>query len=244
MIIHSGDGTGNATITMSQYGNTLNMINDGATSLTVTVGSIPIVVKMLEQFNGDFALFNSFTIAATGNWRFVVEYVADSEEEVSTNTIIPEILRRVRERITDLDVVEFTNTELVGYVNDAIDWLGLQRIQAGDPEMVEELTVSEGDKLPFYYHSLCGIFPVVITGSVFSIMGSTTAVIRYFATKPHVHYVAASNYYSPLHSPFKPAYDTLLIQRTAILALNRNADDISQDEKLLAQQAAGGVQHA
>ena len=242
MIIYSGSGTGNYTITLPQYGNSLNMINDGASALTVTVGAIPITVNGLEQFNGEFAPFNSLTIVATGAWRFVVEDDGTSTGTTSTNTTIANLLWRVRERITDTDVIEFENIELVGYLNDAIDWLSLQLIQSRAPEMVTNLTIAEGATVPLTYHSLCGIYPVEITGNVCSILdGSTSVPIRYFATKSHVSYISESGYFNPMYSPFKPAYDTMLIQRTAILALNRNADDVSQDEKILTQQAAGGA---
>lgn len=246
MIIYSDSGIGNATITLPQHGNKLNMINDDSNALTVTVGAIPIVVKGLEQFNGDFVPFNTLTIAATGAWRFVVEEDGTIPGYESSNTTIADLLWRVRERITDTNLNgadnEFTNTELVGYLNDAIDWLSLSLIQAKDPEMIQEITIADSDTIPLNYHSLCGIFPVTITGNVFNILdGSASVSIRYFSTKNHINYVAAAGYYDPMYSPYKPVHDTLLIQRTAILALNRNADDISQDEKILAQQVAGGV---
>jgi hypothetical protein len=217
------------------------MINDGAASLTVTVGSIPIVVKGLEQFNGKFVPFNTLSIVASGAWRFVVEDDGTSTGSASSNTTIANLLWRVRERITDTDVIEFENIELVGYLNDAIDWLSLQLVQANDPEAVIEATISDGTTVPATYHSLCGIFPVKITGNIFKILdGSATLDIRYFAVKSHISFVSASTSYDPMYSPFKPSYDTFLIQKTAIFALNRNADSTTQDEKILAQQFAGG----
>lgn len=249
MIIYSHSGEGNATIALPQYANKLNMINDGAAALVVTAGGIAITIRGLEQFNGGFVPFNSVAVTASGLWRFVAEDDGTVPGYESSHTTIADILWRVRERITDTDLngvdTDFTNTELVGYLNDAIDWLSLQLIQAKNPEMVKEMMVTEGCIVPINFDSFCGLFPVALTGNRFNILdGSPSVAIRYFAVKNHVKYVASSEHYEPMYSPFKPAYDTLLIQRTAILALNRNADDVSQDEKILAQQTAGGVVNA
>ena len=244
MIIYGGSGNGNSTIALPQSGTKLNMINDSATPLIVTVGAIPATVLGLEQFNGEFVSFNTLTVAASGPWRFVVEDSEDGSGLSLSYTLIAEIMRRIRQRIADEDVIEYDNQTLVGYLNDAIDWFSLQLIQAKDPEMIKETTIADGSDIPPGYYATCGIFPIRIVGSNIRIMdGSDSVEIRYFATKPHIQYVAETLAYVPAYSPFKPIYDTILIQKAAILARNTDEFDISQDEKLLAQslQAIGVI---
>lgn len=240
MIIYSSSGTGNATIALPQYGDKLDIINDGASPLTVTVGAIPVVVRGLEQFNGDFVPFNAITIASTGPWRFVVELEGDGIGGDSGTTRIADLVERVRQYISDKEAAAFENVELVGYLNDAIGWLSVQLIAVKDPEMMKEIVVDEdGIPVPGDFQKACGVFPVEVTGSRLRVMRGIGAVsFQYFATKSPIRYVAESNYFEPMYSPFKEVYDTILIQKTAILALNQNEFDVSQDERLLAQSLA------
>lgn len=244
MIIYSGNGTGNSTITLPQYATKLNMINDGITPLTVTVGAIPVTVLGLEQFNGDFVSFNTLVVTASGSWRFVAEDGGGGNSSSLSFTQIADIMRRIRSQISDSDEDEYDNQTLVGYLNDAIDWFSLQLIQAKDPEMIKEISLADGDDIPTGYYSTCGMFPIEITGTkVHIIDGSSTVSLRYFVTKPHVMYIAETKAYVPLYSPFKSIYDTILIQKAAILAMNKNEYDVTQDEKLLAEslQAIGVI---
>jgi len=240
MIIYSSSGTGSATIDLPQYGDKLNIINDDATQLTVTVGAIPVVVRGLEQFNGDFVPFNTVVVAASGPWRFVVELVGEGIGADSGTTRIPELLERVRQYISDKEAAAFENVELVGYLNDAIGWLSSQLIAVKDPEMIKEIAVDEtGIPVPGDFQKACGVFPVEVTGSRLRVMkGIGTVSFQYFAIKSPIRYIAESNYFEPMYSPFKEVYDTILIQKTAILALNQNEFDVSQDERLLAQSLA------
>lgn len=242
MIISSNSGTGNHTKTLQQYATHLNIINDGPTELTVTVSGQVVTVMGLEQFEGDFAPFNTLSINASGPWRYVIEA---SEELIGDSSATPngEIIKRVRDLISDKDEIEYETSELVWFLNDAIDWMSLQLIQNGDTEMTKEIVVTENMNVPQDHIKPCGIFPLRSTGKVFRILdGSESMDYQYFASRPHIISID-DGIYLPAYSPFKPAYDSVLIQKTAILALNRNEYDVKQDEALLAQslQAIGVI---
>ncbi|TCL39952.1 hypothetical protein EV210_101150 [Anaerospora hongkongensis] len=242
MIISSNSGTGNHTKALQQYATRVNIINDGATELTVSVNGQIIKVLGLEQFEGNFSPFNLISIIATGPWRYVIEA---SETFIGDTTATPngEIIKRIRALISDKDGIEFETSDLVGFLNNAIDWLSLQLIQNGDKEMMKEIIITDGMNIPNDFIKACGLYPIKRNGNTFRILDDSEAFeFQYFANRSHIT-VNEVDVYLPTYSVFKPIYDGVLIQKTAIIALNRDEYDITQDEALLAQslQAIGVI---
>jgi hypothetical protein len=242
MIISSNSGTGNHTKMLQQYATHINVINDAPSELTVTVSGQVVTVLGLEQFEGDFAPFITLSISASGPWRYVIEA---SESLIGDSSATPngEIIKRIRELISDKDGIEFETSAVVGFLNSAIAWLSLQLIQNNNVEMIKEIVITDGANVPNDYIKPCGLYPVKKTGNTFRFLDdSETLEFQYFANRPYIT-VNEADVFLPTYSVFKPIYDAVLIQKTAILALNRDEYDITQDEALLAQslQAIGVI---
>ena len=78
---------------------------------------------------------------------------------------VTQFLALVRPRIGDVAKVTYDDNELLGYLNDAIIQLSLERINAKDPQMVAEATVVPGTTvIPDGSTSFAGQYPVYFSG--------------------------------------------------------------------------------
>ena len=100
-----------------------------------------------------------------------------------------EFLAIFRPRIGDAGKVAYDDDELLGYVNDAIEQLSLERIAAKDTTMVTEEKITPGTSaVPDGFVNFAGQFPVYFAGGkIVSLDDSVTErTIRYFAVKPRL----------------------------------------------------------
>lgn len=100
-----------------------------------------------------------------------------------------QFLAIVRPRIGDTAKATFDDTELLEYLNDAIEQLSAERIAAKDPQMIVQASVTPGTTtVPSGFQSFAGQFPLYLVGNVITALdGTTTArIVRYFAVKPRL----------------------------------------------------------
>lgn len=160
---------------------------------------------------------------------------------------VADIVIRVRQRVGDMAKTKFSDEELLGYLNDAINFLSAELISLRDAEMVKVFTVVHGETgtaVPADYFSFVGEYPIYFesddAGSTKVYPLDSSAVsdikVRYFAYKPKVD---AMDDTIPFNNVL---YYTILSQFTAMYALNRNTaggQDAQLFDQIRAQIRAG-----
>ena len=103
--------------------------------------------------------------------------------------MVNDFLKLVAIRLGDEARVTYSNKELIAALNDGITQLSLERITAGDPLMIREISVTPGTTtVPSGLVRFVGqesVYP--FNGEFMSLDGTITArTVRYFGVKPHV----------------------------------------------------------
>lgn len=100
-----------------------------------------------------------------------------------------QFLAILRPRIGDSGKATYDDDELLGYLNDAIEQLSVERITAKDPVMITEAKITPGTTaVPDGFVCFAGQFPVYFAGGkIVSLDGETKErTVRYFAVKPRL----------------------------------------------------------
>ena len=133
----------------------------------------------------------------------------------------------LRPRLGDAGKLTYDDDELLGYLNDAVEQLSLERITAKDPIMIVEKEITPGtDAIPDGFISFAGQFPVYFAGGkIMSLDGETgKRTVRYFAVKPRLASVEGS-------LPFgDEAVHTLLNYALTAAAARTGADASTEGE--------------
>jgi hypothetical protein len=139
---------------------------------------------------------------------------------------VEELLISVRRRIRDEHKIEYQDSELIDYINDAINLVSNTAIASKDPLMIKEITVTGSIGVPEFFVKLAGVYPVSIFNGIINLLNpAETIVCKYYAAKNNIASLSDE-------IPFDGANCSLVGQLTAIYALNRNQYDVSQDERL------------
>lgn len=65
--------TGNQTFTYSKPMNHIQVINDGAAAMTLSIGGMPVPIRATDaSFEADVNPFTSVTVTTTGSYRISV----------------------------------------------------------------------------------------------------------------------------------------------------------------------------
>lgn len=147
-----------------------------------------------------------------------------------------EFLALIRPRIGDSAKTTYDDNELLGYLNDAIIQLSMERIIAKDPQMIIEEEVTPGTTtIPARFQSFAGQFPVYFSdGKIMSLDGTATPLrVRYFATKERL---SATNGTIPFGDESIPA----LANAVVVMASARVGAD-AQTEGALAMRQTEGI---
>lgn len=142
---------------------------------------------------------------------------------------VSDAIKSLRERTNDAQTIGYSEEVLLGYVNDAINFLSSVLIDRYDPIITKYLTV-EADKInpvPKNFIKTAGGFPVRKSGDSFEIIDdSQTVKIKYFYT--------AENVTVDDDIPFKhDLYDMIVVRLAAVYALNQYEFDTQQDQALI-----------
>lgn len=146
---------------------------------------------------------------------------------MTVNDLVPQI----RSNIHDINGIEFTSTDLLNYLNDAINYLSTFLISINDPEMIIELPqVNHDDNIPADYCIAIGKNPLSITNGKFKLFNTNEPILnfRYYAYKPAITSLDQV-------IPFKDFYATILVRIVSIYALNCNDYDVTQDWNIVKQ---------
>ena len=103
--------------------------------------------------------------------------------------MVMDFLKHVAIRLGDEARVTYSNKELISALNDAITQLSLERITAGDPLMIKELSVTPGTTtVPTGFVRFVGQENAYASNGRFMSLDSSSAArtVRYFGVKPHV----------------------------------------------------------
>ena len=103
--------------------------------------------------------------------------------------LVNDFLKKVAVRLGDEARVTYSNKELIAALNDAITQLSLERITAGDPLMIREISVTPGTTtVPSGFVRFVGQEIVYTSNGRFMSLDSSSAArtVRYFGVKPHV----------------------------------------------------------
>jgi hypothetical protein len=140
---------------------------------------------------------------------------------------VSSLLTAVRKKIRDTTSIEYPDAELIDYLNDAIDYISAFLIRIQDGEMIKSTTITDGSiTKPSDFDSFVGAQMLYMDSDTIKTLSGSTAEMRYYATKNHVSATTDS-------SPFKVSVEPLLIELTAIYALNRNEYEIIQQDMVL-----------
>lgn len=151
--------------------------------------------------------------------------------------IVEDAITFIRRRLNDLIFQVYTNDEIVGYINEGIQATALDLIRAGDPLMVNtvSLTTLYSNALPSDFHSLLPGQPIRITDGTISVdsgYSGSLPYVRYFKVLPNVTYGDTI----PLREP----HCHIALNTAVEIALMRTGHDVSQERDLHLMMRGGG----
>lgn len=103
--------------------------------------------------------------------------------------MVNDFLKLVAIRLGDEARVTYSNKELIAALNDGITQLSLERITAGDPLMIREISVTPGTTtVPSGFVRFVGQESVYASNGRFMTLDSSSAArtVRYYGVKSHV----------------------------------------------------------
>jgi hypothetical protein len=130
--------------------------------------------------------------------------------------------------LSDEDEVEYSDTELINYLNVGIRFVSGLIIRRGNAgTMLKELTVTPaGTAIPSDLFEVAGNPPIKILDNTLKSMDTSNVTINYFYIKPFVTLLTPS-------LPFQDIYTHLVVQQAVITALVTNDLSIDDNVKVL-----------
>ena len=136
-------------------------------------------------------------------------------------------ISEMRLKINDRDMVGLDDSELLSYLNEAIQFIAAAMITYKSPLCVKDIDMTEPTMvLPNNFAQLCGNYPVKITGKIISTSEDLPLTIRYFESFGDVELDGSL----PFHHT---ALDKLAVKIGCIYAQNQEHEEISQDKSLV-----------
>lgn len=143
--------------------------------------------------------------------------------------LVSEAITEIRNKINDEAADgDFTDGELISFLNEGIAYVSSYLITAGNPIATKKTTVStNATALPDDFVKTAGYFPIKINGGTMDLLDSSKPVtVKYFANMPSVNLSTDT-------LPFKNTiFNTALIRISVIYALNQMKFNVSQDQTL------------
>lgn len=139
--------------------------------------------------------------------------------------LVSAFLTKLRLRIRDEYKEEYTDDELISYLNDALAYWDSTRIVTSDPLRLKSLIVNPNIAVPLDFAKWAGTYPVYIqNGTVYSVSGSSITC-KYFAY--------SDSFTSTSDNINLPNPEIIvLLQLATIYALNKNQFDVTADTSL------------
>lgn len=137
-------------------------------------------------------------------------------------------ITEIRNKIDDKDNVSFLDSELLAYLNEAIQYISNYLISVNSPLMIKEVVIENKDfVLPKEYVKSCGTYPIKVTGTKVELIDEPPIKFRYFESYPVVNDM-------DMELPFNNSVlDIVAIRLAVICAGNQLGADVSQDKTIL-----------
>lgn len=144
--------------------------------------------------------------------------------------LVKAIIQDIRNRINDKEGVgDFDDDEIVSYINQAINYIGLYFVSSGNPIAVKDIVIRNGDTLPDDYVKACGILPIKITGKTIKFLdaGVKDYTMKYFYKAPNITGTEDEE------MPYDDALtNNVIVNATVLLLLNQQRLNVAQDQSL------------
>lgn len=144
--------------------------------------------------------------------------------------LVRTLIQDIRNRINDKEAIgDFDDDDIISYINQAINYIGLYFVTAGNPLAIKDVEVANGDSVPNDYIKACGILPMRITGKTIKFLDSKTKKLsmRYFFKPPNI--TGADNEEMPYEDALT---NNVIVTMTVLLLLNQQRLNIAQDQTL------------
>lgn len=137
-----------------------------------------------------------------------------------------EVMLVIRQRASDMDKLNLTDTEILENINTIIRYLSLVLISKHSPVMIASEEVADYTSIPLGFHSFVGAHPAYTEGNVIRLYDPTTTfTIRYFQSMPEISSLSAT-------LPFEDMYKDVIVEGALILCLNKDEFDVSFENTL------------
>ena len=144
--------------------------------------------------------------------------------------LVSTVIQDIRNRINDKEAIgDFDNDDIVSYINQAINYIGLYFVTAQNPLAIKDIEVADGDLVPDDYIKFCGISPIRVTGKTIKFLESNKGkmALRYFFKPPNITGVDGEE------MPYNDALtNNVIVNATVLLLLNQQRLNVSQDQGL------------
>lgn len=140
--------------------------------------------------------------------------------------LVTEAITEIRNKINDRDAVGLDDSELLSYLNEAVQWISAYMIGAYAPDLVREEIVDDDEfTLPINFARFCGNYPVKRTGLTAELLVEPPMKVRYFVSYPTLT--------EDDEMPFNHiALTQIAIKKACEYAQNQEKLDIQQDKML------------
>lgn len=142
--------------------------------------------------------------------------------------LVSDIINTASTRLSSVD--EFSPEELIGYINDADDYISFLLASVSDAEVVSSLVLTTPIAKPINWIGFSppkSAYPAVFNNNMLerAVGAPPSVVIKYTTAKPHVFATSDT-------MPFPDMYKGVIIMLVCQFAQNRNEFDITQDKAL------------
>lgn len=99
--------------------------------------------------------------------------------------LVTEALTEIRNKINDRDMVGLDDSELLSYLNEAVQYIAALMITNNSTELIQEEIVEEPTfTLPVNFAKFCGYYPIRRTGLTAELLDEPPLKVRYFVSYP------------------------------------------------------------
>lgn len=138
-------------------------------------------------------------------------------------------ITEMRNKINDRDMVGLDDSELLSYLNEAIQLISTYMVGFNSPDFVEEQIVEEDHfEIPKNFYKFCGNYPLKRTGQTAELLVEPPLKVRYFVAYP----IAEADDEMPFSHII---LNQLAIKIACTYAQNQEHEDISQDKGIIAE---------
>ncbi|NCB94630.1 MAG: hypothetical protein EOM40_19080 [Clostridia bacterium] len=137
-----------------------------------------------------------------------------------------EVMSVIRQRASDIDKLNLTDSEILENINTVIRYLSLVLIAKRSPVMIASEEMADYTTLPPGFHSFVGAHPAYTEGNLIRLYDPTTTfAVRYFQSMPQINALTAV-------LPFEDIYKDAIVEGALMLCLNKDEFDVSFENAL------------